>query len=462
MTRGPLSQSVQAPKHTKPTSQHQGPPSPDRISVPVAVAGDVLRVLAVYSQYESAVAHVHGLLSMEEVNDLDAAALFNKILLGIQQAGHPLTANRAEQVLKSMVEAGVEPDCETLRILVECKTLYAGPAFLTDVGQTVLSLARRFVGIPPDGPALLAVSAAHLRAGDLEAAYRWFVASQLEVRKQDLGEPHALELVSQLARGLAVGGQAIRLLRVLQQVKADGGELPANAMSVSLAGYTAGRSLATCWLEPPADVVRRRGIWASEEKVKVTCAEQWNWKQLEASRHEVYQWYPYLSPDTKLERAWLTPLRALDVGALGLVRDWSGETPAQATARERLGERTEEPMLDMKSALCVEPPGAANSGSFFSVAERTKSRPVALVPKPRTWRSVHADTVKRAYGNSQRHRAHSPQHLRLLGWQRSAEMKVRSYASSFCAQGKSSWQRGPLNFYWGPSRFAWLLKNHRG
>ena len=41
--------------------------------------------------------------------------------------------------------------------------------------------------IPPDGAVLLAVSNSHLRAGDLEAAYRWFVASQLEERRRHLG-----------------------------------------------------------------------------------------------------------------------------------------------------------------------------------------------------------------------------------------------------------------------------------
>jgi len=129
----------------------------------------------------------------------------------------------------------------------------------------------------------------------------------------------------------------------------------------------------------------------------------------------VHQWHPYLSPDTKVERAWLAPLRSLDVNGLGLVRDWCGETPAQATARERLGDRgPTPPVLDMKSALCVEPPGAGPDAtrSFFSVAERSRSRPVARLPNPRTWRIFHADAVKRAYGNANRRRVPSPSHLR--------------------------------------------------
>ncbi|CAE7746565.1 unnamed protein product [Symbiodinium sp. CCMP2592] len=384
-----------------------------RTVVSVSVREQVLHVLAANSQYLPAAAHVHDLLSDGDVDQKDAVALFNSILLGIYKSGHALTANRADQVLKKMEELGATPNCETLRVLVECKTLYAGPGFLMDVGQTVLNVARRFVGIPPDGGVLLAVSNSHLRAGDLEAAYRWFVASQLEERRRHLGD--ALELVSQLARGLAVGGQALRLLRVLKAVKADGGKLPTRAASVALAGYTAGRSLCTCWLEPPADVVRRRGVWASGNKVQVKCAEQWNWQKLEESRHEVHQWHPYLSPDTKVERAWLAPLRSLDVNGLGLVRDWCGETPAQATARERLGDRgPTPPLLDMKSALCVEPPGAGPdaSRSFFSVAERSRSRPVARLPNPRTWRIFHADAVKRAYGNANRRRVPSPSHLR--------------------------------------------------
>lgn len=391
--------------------------SEKRTVVSVSARKQVLHVLAANSQYLPAAAHVHDLLTDGEVDHKDAVALFNSILMGIYHSGHALTANRSDQVLKKMEELGAKPNCETLRVLVECKTLYAGPGFLMDVGQTVLNVARRFVGIPPDGGVLLAVSNSHLRAGDLEAAYRWFVASQLEERRQHLGpaDTNALELVSQLARGLAVGGQALRLLRVLQAVKADGGKLPARAASVALAGYTAGRSLCTCWLEPPADVVRRRGVWASGNKVQVKCAEQWNWQKLEESRHEVHQWHPYLSPDTKVERAWLAPLRSLDVNGLGLVRDWCGETPAQATARERLGDRgPTPPVLDMKSALCVEPPGAGPDAtrSFFSVAERSRSRPVARLPNPRTWRIFHADAVKRAYGNANRRRVPSPSHLR--------------------------------------------------
>lgn len=393
----------------------------NRMLVSASVRKRVLRILAVNSQYLPAVVHVHDLLANKEVDHEDAVALFNIILLGIHQSGHALTANRADQVLKKMEESGAKPNCETLRILVECKTLYAGPGFLMDVGQSVLNAARRFVGIPPDGAVLLAVSNSHLRAGDLEAAYRWFVASQLEERRRHLGpegleeDSDALELMSQLARGLAVGGQALRLLRVLEAVKADKGKLPKGAASVSLAGYTAGRSLCTCWLEPPADVVRRRGVWASGDEVQVKCAEQWNWQKLEESRHEVHQWHPYLSPDTKVERAWLAPLRSLDVNGLGLVRDWCGETPAQATARERLGDRgPTPPILDMKSALCVEPPGARPDATRnrFSVAERSHSRPVARLPNPRTWRVFHADAVKRAYGNANRRRVPSPSHLR--------------------------------------------------
>ena len=391
--------------------------------MPVPLTGEVLRILAASSQYLAAVSHLEALMSADTLFEDNATSLFNMILLGMQQSGHPLTPNRVDQVVKRMIEARAEPNSETLRTLVESKMQNAGPGFLMDVGQTVLDLGRRFAGIPPQGTALLAVSAAHLRAGDIDAAYRWFLASQLEEKRQSLGPPSTngvgsstLELVSQLARGLAVAGQATQLLRLLQRVQKDKGKLPRSTASVALAGYTSGRTLATCWLEPPADVVRRRGIWASGDKVRVTCAEQWNWSQLDASRHEVHQWHPYMAPDTKLERAWVTPFRAFDVNALGLVRDWCGETPAQATARERLGERVKSPALDMRSALCVEPPGArvSNSSSFFSLSERAKSRPVALTPKPRTWRSFQADVVKKAFATSNRFRAASPERLRPL------------------------------------------------
>ena len=403
---------------------------PDRTCVELSLVGEVLRVLARESQYLPAVAHVEDLVTGSQVDHSDAVGLFNMILLGIQQSGRAEAPKRAEQILRRMIETQAKPNGETLRILVEAKTRFAGPGFLTDVGQTVLDLGRRFVGIPPDGAVLLAVSAAQLRAGDLEAAYRWFVASQLEESRQSLDSKtgSSMELVSQLLRGLAVGGQARQLLRILQKVKEDGGKLPVSASSLAIAGYTSGRSLATCWMEPPADVVRRRGIWASEDNVRVRCAEQWNWKQLDAARHEVHQWHPYLPPDAKIERAWLAPLRALDTNALGLVRDWCGETPAQATARERLGERGNV-AVDMRSALCVEPPGArtpSSSSSFFSLTQRSKSRPVALTPEPRTWRSFHADMVKRSYGNSNRFRAPCPEQLRSLGKSFPAQGQGRS------------------------------------
>ena len=102
--------------------------------VSASVRKQVLRILAVNSQYLPAVVHVHDLLANKEVDHEDAVALFNIILLGIHQSGHALTANRADQVLKKMEESGAKPNCETLRILVECKTLYAGPGFLMDVG----------------------------------------------------------------------------------------------------------------------------------------------------------------------------------------------------------------------------------------------------------------------------------------------------------------------------------------
>lgn len=44
------------------------------------------------------------------------------------------------------------------------------------------------------------------------------------------------------------------------------------------------------------EVLRRRGIWASTPSTEkqgvteVTCAEQWDWREQETSRHEMYQW----------------------------------------------------------------------------------------------------------------------------------------------------------------------------
>ncbi|CAE8640579.1 unnamed protein product, partial [Polarella glacialis] len=385
--------------------------------------GQILRILGSSIQVDAAVEHVRYLLQEQEIDVSGATRLFNRILSGIVEGStDPNVVQMTEIVINAMDAAGASRSSETLRLMVEAKVNCASQGFLTEAGQDVLDFARR--SGPPDGCALLAVSAAHLRGGDLDAAYRWFVASQLSKQRQVLNDrpsgeggeaaaKRAMELVSQLARALAIGGQAQRLLRLLQQVSDDEGSLPPCASSVSLAGYTCGRTLATCWLEPPAEVVRRRAIWSGSESqtgLRVSCAEQFDWNQLETSRHEVYQWSPYLSPDTKPERAWQAPLRLKDPGSLGLARDWMGEGPTAAAARERLGERpwrrSGPAVLDR--ALKLQQPQLSTGTSSSSSAA------ISLVPQPRTWRVHHADIVKRAFLTPARISPPSPAHLRKM------------------------------------------------
>ncbi|CAJ1330451.1 unnamed protein product [Effrenium voratum] len=305
--------------------------------------------------------------------------MFNRILSGLVQSKHPLSSERADLIFKEIFALDLVND-EALRLLVEAKTLMASPNFLIEVSQTLAEAWRCLRG-PPGGQCLLAVSSAMLRGGNLEAAYLWFLASQ-NVRPR-------LELVA-------------------PQVQQDGGRLPKSTGAMALAGYACGRTLGTVWLEPPASFLRRRATYASSraEGVAVACAEQWEWKRLETSRPEMYQWYPYLSPDCKLERAWLSPLRSFDRAALGLAE----MSPARAAARERLCDAAEPPEADLTSALCNEPSQSRRGAGRGH--GRAKARPVLRAPEASTWRKLHADVVKKAFPTSARYKFRSPEELR--------------------------------------------------
>eukprot|EP00435_Cladocopium_sp_Y103_P062015 s558_g23.t1 len=383
------------------------------VQIPISSRVEMLKILGSFGNFQPAANHVRELLEAEDIDTTEAAELFDGILFGIVQAHHPLSSSRADVLIQEMLDIGLRPTDETMRLIVEAKTLFAAPGFLIDLGQSVLEIIRR-CDTTLKSSTLLAISGAHLRTGDLDAAYRWFLASQLMTDRQTLNDGPTLELVSQLARALAIGGRACQLKRLLERVKEDGGELPSNAAAVSLSGYSCGRSMATCWLEPPSEVVRRRGLWSStptaqrEGAARVTCAEQWDWQQQETSRQEMYQWYPYMSPETKLERAWITPLRSIDRGALGLSCQWAGQTPAEASARERLQESTASQPFDLEAALSLEPPRLSHRRG------KVTGSPVVLCPEPRTWRMYHADAVKKAYPTAQRTSVGSPAELREL------------------------------------------------
>eukprot|EP00971_Amphidinium_carterae_P144750 2868273-Amphidinium_carterae.1 len=101
-----------------------------------------------------------------------------------------------------------------------------------------------------------------------------------------------------------------------------------------LAGRSVGRTLATVWLEPGEGFLQRRELWSSEPALKVSVAEQFQWEQQDTSRLEVQEWAPYLPPDTKVERAWLTPLCSETAsGLLGLLGSWIGESLAAQARR---------------------------------------------------------------------------------------------------------------------------------
>jgi len=131
------------------------------------------------------------------------------------------------------------------------------------------------------------------------------------------------------------------------------------------------------------------------------------WPNLDATRHEVYQWAPYLAPDVKLERAWLRPLNSEDFGDLGLVRDWLGEGPAATAARERLGDDLARSYGDgdvddrasdfglQRALRLMPPPKPAGDGAPRSAHS---AGPGAFsAPTPLSWRAFHADRVRHAF-----------------------------------------------------------------
>eukprot|EP00930_Biecheleria_cincta_P056180 TRINITY_DN4234_c0_g2_i1.p1 TRINITY_DN4234_c0_g2~~TRINITY_DN4234_c0_g2_i1.p1 ORF type:complete len:630 (+),score=167.88 TRINITY_DN4234_c0_g2_i1:89-1891(+) len=179
--------------------------------------------------------------------------------------------------------------------------------------------------------------------------------------------------------------------------------------------------MATCWMEPPAEVLRRRATWASGGQVRVSCAEQFDWGRLERSRHEVYQWSPYLAPDCKPERAWLGPLRWEDPAALGLA-GIAEESPAAAAARERMGSQ---------------PPATANAAALDKSLRLLPSQHerIVVMPEHRTWRVHHADVVKKAFLTPARLQTPTPEHLKqLLLADRATRLMIPGASASLDAQ----------------------------
>ncbi|CAK0853947.1 unnamed protein product [Prorocentrum cordatum] len=345
---------------------------------------------------------------------VSAASLFDAMLEALLSRPGAGALFVAERLLRAMRAAEVPVGEETLTLILEHHILAAAPGFLVAAGRTLLIAAREHR--TRAGPwSMLALSAGHLRSGNVDAAYYWFLASQLVEHRAVLGDdlkPRVAEHLSQLARALALSGQVCRLLHLLARLRADGGRLLPSAGAQSIAGLTSGRTLATVWLEPPAEALRRRGVWASggEDGVRVACAEQFEWGRLEAERHEVHQWSPYPAPDARPERVWLTPLRAPDCGHLGLARDWLGESAAAAAARERLGERAPQVAAELRQASLdraarAEPASRTAGGAVDGLG-------AFVFPPARSWRAHHADAVKRAFLTGARVSAGSSEELR--------------------------------------------------
>lgn len=395
----------------------------DGSEFPLDLHGELLAILGAAGQLKPAVGHIKELIGKEHVSPPRATELFNSLLDGLlePELSTPHVAAVAQQVAKlrlrkgrerpdfvgqaslvttAMEELGALPNVETLRLIIQAHNKEGAPGFAIKVAELSLDYMRRFK-LEANGAVFLAVSNCHLRAGDVDASYRWFLASQLCREPAKLsGSAAVMELVSQLARALALQGAATRLLRVLQRVVLAEGELPPSAGSLALKGFTAGRSLATVWLEPSYEFLRRRSIYCSNVKhfsnaakeLTVRCAEQFAWEDQDAARHGAREWGPYLPPDTKLERGWLSPLREEDRSCLGLCRDWYGEGIAFTAARERL----RDPSVDSDDKN----QHAEELGGAF------------LFPEHASWRTYHADRVKRSFATTSRTTPKSPEDLR--------------------------------------------------
>eukprot|EP00929_Paragymnodinium_shiwhaense_P067252 TRINITY_DN33869_c0_g2_i1.p1 TRINITY_DN33869_c0_g2~~TRINITY_DN33869_c0_g2_i1.p1 ORF type:complete len:1014 (+),score=275.87 TRINITY_DN33869_c0_g2_i1:162-3203(+) len=384
----------------------------------------VLALLARFGQLTAAL-DLASDLSRSGVESSQAEGFFNAVLRGRLKAGGRDCAELIRRAQLQMDEAGVPPGSETLALAVYSRTQTGSPSFMADVGRVVLDTVRqhkdafsRSLGTP----AMTAVCDAHLRGGDVDAAYAWFVAGQLDEEREPLAETmrrdgRVAEVVSSLTRSLALNGQVLRLKRLLEKLEEQGGQLPSSVGAVSLSGHTCGRTLATVWLEPSPEVTRRRALWSDGGGLSVKCAEQFEWSRLDQKRHEVQQWSPYLAPDARLERAWLKPLRADDHGSLGLVRDWLGETPAAMAARERLegSDAVSEAELAavVERSLQVLPPCKAQGPAAPDTAT-VLGRAAYKLPKLRSWRARHCDAVHCAFLSPARFKPPSPEHFRQL------------------------------------------------
>lgn len=377
------------------------------VSLPLDIVSALHEVFGRYGQWKAGFAHIRYSRG-RGMSDADATHCLNALLTGVLTDATEDNVALAETLLEMAADdAGAKPDGDTLAIMLQGIIECGRPKWIAEVGRMLVFFTQR-CSVMLEPVHMTLVSTAHMMRGDMDAAYLWFLLTQFETehtKKLELNDETFSVYISQLVRALALAGQVPRLMRVLTAVREAGGKLPEETTTMSIAGFTAGRTMATVWLEPGAEHVRRRSIWCSDEEAvksargmargtasgfSVRCAQQSDWARLDLRRHERYQWAPYLSPDTKLERAWLSPLRNESTGLLGLMREWVGETPMALAARERLGEgrATEEVMTRaLRWSLALEPPRAEND-----------SPPMSILPlEERSWRAYHADFVPSIY-----------------------------------------------------------------
>lgn len=357
------------------------------VKLPLDVVCSLQSVLGRYGQWKAGAMHIQACQGQENyMSPEDATACYNALLSGILAKLTSANMDLVNTMLSSLAGSAFAPDETTLKIVLRAIIDLRSPNASASLSDCLLTFKRQY-HVNVGSAAMLLVSEFFMKTADMDAAYYWYALSQAEEDRQRLDESQG-EFLSQFVRALAITGQVRRLLRVLRDIQNDGGVLPQSAASLSISGHTIGRTLAAVWLEPCAAHLRRRSFWTSDQRVSlnVSCAEEFNWGLHGGQRHEVCQWTPYLAPDTKLERAWLSPLRAADVGALGLERDWAGENPCACAARDRLGEgkTTAEFMKQrLRLALRLDSPGERDSGDGMCAPLQGRS-----------WRVYHADEVK--------------------------------------------------------------------
>jgi len=176
------------------------------VSLPDELHGRVLHVLGSCGQLDAALSHIRSLLDTDEPQ----ATHFNALLSGLATGRCSDRGMLASRVISIMVHVGVVPDSSSLAFFMDAYIYEGLPGFLASIGNTALTFARQF-GVLPKGDAFLSVCSAHLRSGDMEASYQWFLASQLAEEPAQLNSTRRRTHLRRITRRLKNGRRCTRI-----------------------------------------------------------------------------------------------------------------------------------------------------------------------------------------------------------------------------------------------------------